>query len=210
MSDGQLERSQFPALAISDLIVLTMALAAAMAFAAPGIQDQTRMSWRDTSRELSDFSAIGLSLFGLIVLARQRIRGAVWQLEPGHWLLIAVGPYSIALLFVISFQDYTQWYPLLRLWPDVLLVVTVGASSVISVTGVRRVSRAWKACLVAVVCWLVSVIVYCVSDAGALEGFWRRSSAVVRYSTLLGTNPLAIAGLAALAAITTDLVANVR
>src|SRR5436853_6110349 len=101
--------AQFPPLQISDLLVLTLSIAVAMACAAPGIQDTLSApesatgdaKWRDVARELTDFSAIGLSLFGLIVLTRQRIRGTISRLEPGHWLLIAAGPYCVVLLFVI-------------------------------------------------------------------------------------------------------------
>src|ERR1044072_7958756 len=108
MGDDQ----QFPRLAISDLIVLTLSLAFATAYATPGIQHILNQTytlsnldrWRATSREVADSTAFGLSLFGLLVLARQRIRGAKWQLAPGHWLLIAAGPFSICVFFVIAYQ----------------------------------------------------------------------------------------------------------
>jgi hypothetical protein len=211
MGDGEnLKPAQFPALQISDLLVLTLSIAVAMACAAPGIQDVLTASesasglgkWNEVARELTDFSAIGLSLFGLIVLARQRIRGTISRLEPGHSLLIAAGPYCIALLFVIAYQRFDR-PSFLQIWPDLALAVALGVSVVFSIDGLRRLEWTWKISLLAVVVWLLSCIGFCIWDAGRTLGYWE-APVSFRYTILIGTNALTVAGLAVIAAVVVD------
>jgi len=207
---------QFPPLAISDLVVLTLSLAFAMACAAPGVQhilseshNLSRLgNWREASRELTDYTAFGLSLFGLIVLGRQRIRGSSWQLQPGHWLLLAAGPYSIALVFVIAFQHYEPQGPR-ELWPDVILIVILEASAMISIFGVRTSDWAWRACVTAVIAWLQSSTAFCVWEVGRSAGFWR-SPISFRLTLYAGTSALGIAGAAAVTAMVTDVRRGLR
>jgi hypothetical protein len=214
MSDDQLQA--FPPVTISDLIVLTLSIALAMGCAAPGIQDTLHAyesisgqgKWRDVSRELTDYTAIGLSLFGLMVLARQKIRGSAWRFEPGHWLLIAAGPYSVLLLFVIAFQPVGP-PGFIMVWPDALLGVVVIASTLFLCLSLQRATWTWEPCLIAVIAWLLSVLGFCVWDAGRTLGFWK-SPTSFRAILLIGTSALIVAAVAAFAAVIADIHRRLR
>src|SRR5262245_58200956 len=113
MSDSQEQPATFPPMAISDLLVLTLTVSVAMACIAPSIQDflaipanELRIPrWRGVAPELTDYTSIGLALFGLLVLARQRLRGSTVALAPGHWIFIAIGPYMMLLLAFWVLQE---------------------------------------------------------------------------------------------------------
>src|SRR4051794_36354014 len=97
MSDGS-NHPQFPPLQISDLLVLTLSVAFTMASAAPIYQVALRthdMKAWDVASELPLLLSIGISLFGLVVLARQRWRRAPYLLSPVHWVLVVIGPFSV-------------------------------------------------------------------------------------------------------------------
>ena len=90
MSGGEY-KTHFPQLAISDVIVLTLSVAIAFACVAPAYQDALRTNqvtaWQIIP-DLFDYLSYGLLIFGLIVLARERIRGSHFALSPGQWLVL--------------------------------------------------------------------------------------------------------------------------
>src|SRR5205809_1018899 len=100
------QRAEFPRLAISDLLVLTMTVGFSLACVTPEIhaflaippQDLRIPRWLGLVPEITDATAIGLSLFGLIVLTRQRFHGSQVPLSPGHWVMTVTGPYLMLLL----------------------------------------------------------------------------------------------------------------
>src|SRR5437868_9331209 len=101
MSDASpVTQDRFPSLQISDLLVLTLTVSFALACVTPAIQDQLsrpsaeqRMAmWRAITPQVAEYAAIGISICGMLVLGRHRIRGSHWQWSPGHWLFIAFGP----------------------------------------------------------------------------------------------------------------------
>jgi hypothetical protein len=215
MSNGDQQQPQFPRLTISDLLVLTLCVGFPLAFAAPGIQSifetwSGHEKWRGITRQLAAAAAVGLSIFGLLVMARQRFCGTSWRLQPGHWLLIAAGPYSVARMFGLAFQRFKPDGSHIMIWPDSLLALTVCISAVALVIGVLRAQRTWQACLIAVNAWLLSVIAICVWEAGRTLGFWNGPISFPRYASIVETNALALAGAAAGTGIIADMRRSTR
>src|SRR5262245_48953149 len=103
MSDDQ--RQRFPRLAISDLLVLTLCVGFALGVAAPLIRSMSEMPdemFRGSrltaiAVPVSDHLGLGLNLFGLTVLTRERLRSMQYQLSPGHWYFLVTGPGAVFL-----------------------------------------------------------------------------------------------------------------
>jgi hypothetical protein len=87
----------FPRLSIGDLLLLILILGTALAWVSPHIrilryppEDQmTGREWEIIAPLLFDYAAFGVTLFGIIVLIRERWRGTRWRLAPGHWYFLA-------------------------------------------------------------------------------------------------------------------------
>ena len=84
----------FPPLQISDLLILTLTVGFSVACIAPEIRDFLAVPanelgvprWRGVVPEITGYTAIGVALFGLVVLARQQMRGSPDTTSPGHWI----------------------------------------------------------------------------------------------------------------------------
>src|SRR5439155_2174509 len=48
---------------------------------------------------LLDYTAFGITLFGLIVLIRERCRGFRWRLAPGHWYFVVIAAINFGRLW---------------------------------------------------------------------------------------------------------------
>src|SRR5262245_23754446 len=105
---GDDQTRQFPRLAISDLLVLTLSVGLALACVAPSIRDLISSSenapWAAITSVVIDYIGIGIGLFGLIVLARERIRGHSLPWSPGHWVLVATAPLGVMSLVINAVQ----------------------------------------------------------------------------------------------------------
>src|SRR5947209_872859 len=107
MSDGHQQQSRFPPMAISDLLILTLCVSVAFAFYAGDFQDGLKLyalKWHDIVPDLIDVFVMGLWLFGLIVLARQRCRNVSTALAPGHVLIASLGPAQVVALITSVFR----------------------------------------------------------------------------------------------------------
>src|SRR5436305_734715 len=106
MADSQQEPAAFPSMAISDLLIMTLSVSVAFAFYAGDFQDGLKryaMKWHEIVPDLIDVFVMGLYLFGLIVLARQRCRNANTALAPGHVLIASNGPIHVVALVTSVF-----------------------------------------------------------------------------------------------------------
>src|SRR6476619_3169823 len=133
MGDGS-KQPQF--LQISDLIVLTLSVAFTMASIAPNYQDALRRqdirAW-DVAPDLLGYLSIGICLFGLIVLARQRWRREVQPLSPGHSVLVVIGPYSVSALVALWIRPLLFGYApdswrVIQPIDDALFILILGVS----------------------------------------------------------------------------------
>src|SRR3954464_6961375 len=109
MGDSQQERATFPSMAISDLLILTLCVSVAFGFYAGDFQDGLRLyalKWHDIVPDLIDVFVMGLWLFGLIVLARQRCRNVSTVLAPGHVLIASLGPVQVVSLITSVFRPF--------------------------------------------------------------------------------------------------------
>src|SRR5262245_5070808 len=110
--DGTNRQPVFPKLQISDLLVLTMCVGLTLGLSSPRIrealaQSETDLSvakWRLVVPRATDSAAFGISLFGLIVLYRQRLRG-ICPMSPGHWVFIATGPFAFTRLVTGAWRE---------------------------------------------------------------------------------------------------------
>jgi hypothetical protein len=160
---GDIHQAQFPRLAISDLIVLTLSVAFAFACVAPGYQEALRegqvTAWQ-VLPDLIDYLAYGLLLFGLIVLARQRIRGSDDALSPGQVLVLVVAPFSTLALMSIPLRSLL-WvhFPENKTWigasDNGLFILVIGASIALTLPKLRLFERRWRVFLVLVDLWLL-------------------------------------------------------
>src|SRR5436189_948516 len=83
-------RAEFPQLSIGDLLLLTLILGSALAWLSPCIRVLSQPQYQgQIAPLLARYTVLAVTLFGLIVIVRQRWRGARWRLEPGHWYFIA-------------------------------------------------------------------------------------------------------------------------
>src|SRR5262245_55893042 len=101
MGEGEQKPGKFPPLQISDLIVLTLSVACVFGSIAGQFREALKAPTFGLHQIASEFVvcfAIGVSLFGLIVLGRERLLRRESLSSPGHWLLVAVAPYSVLML----------------------------------------------------------------------------------------------------------------
>lgn len=174
MTSSQPESQQpFPPLAISDLVVLTLCVAFALACVAPEFHTAINTPGYDLQSivaDLIDELVIGLMLFGLIVVVRQKIRGEKCPLSPGKWILRLIGPYEVLMLAATLLRPIAIAYLFgntraFRALDDLLFAVVIGLSVGWSVGGLRLVEVRWRLCLAAVVIWLSLAVVYELLDA---------------------------------------------
>ena len=178
--------AHFPALAISDLLVLTLTVGTSMACIAPEIRDLLAVPvsewaiprWRGIVPEIADYMAIGVALFGLIVLARQRLRGSHHTTSPGHWIFIAIGPFMMLLLGMGLLRQFVsvEWTNRHLGWRSVRdgTIALVLAISVLAVLPrVRSQVPRWRVCLLLILLFISIVAVIGVCDAANVGGdYW--------------------------------------
>jgi hypothetical protein len=176
----------FPRLAVSDLLILTLAVGFSFACDAPEFHDGFRqydVTWRVVP-DLIDTFVRGILLFGLIVLARERIRGSTRPLSPGHWILLAIGPFAMWVLLAGVFRPIlaANWnYEGRKLFAadETLCALLMGVSIVIVVPALRKLQTRWLVCLSLVLFSITLVAVWCVLEVAFFLGhlpnpIWRR------------------------------------
>jgi len=159
-------------MAISDLLVLTLTVGASLACVTPMLRDFLALPddelriprWRGVVPEITDYTTIGIALFGLLVLARQKIRNSTFTLAPGHWIFMAIGPYFMLFL--------TSWV-LKELLPDAwignhqdaIFAMIIAPSVPVALFGARKCELRWRVCLLLVGAWLSIVFAWCLLEA---------------------------------------------
>jgi hypothetical protein len=210
------EERQFPALAISDILILTLSIAFTLACIAPPYHEAIRsgnvLAW-DVLPDLLDYLAIGIYLFGLIVLARQRIRGSEYAKSPGHWVLAVVGPYSVIALTAILGRPFISAYislgrGLAEAGDNILFVIVIVCSIAVSLKAVRVLDIRWTVCLVLTYSCLIALAMWLALDAansfGLLRGsMWRQ------HLIAISTSFEVLAGVSALVACVMDRIKRV-
>jgi len=153
----------FPRLAISDLVVLTLSVAFSLACVAPSFHEALQtpdLKWWNVVPDLIDYLASGLALFGLIVMARQRIRGYRCPTSPGHWIFAAVGPYLVLMLAAVIYRPLVRAYWLsegkqLNAINEALLVAALALGLLWSAWALRELENRWRSCILLVHGWLL-------------------------------------------------------
>jgi hypothetical protein len=193
------DQQQFPSLAISDLLVLTLCVGFALACIAPGVRDSLALpveelripKWRLVIPEITDYLTFGMALFGLIVLARQRIRGSIGLTAPGHWIFVAIGPFAFLRLVTGAWHDVlaAYWFEkspvLLSTILDVLFGITLVLSLLLLLRGVRTLEPRWRLCLALIVVWLLFGCAWCAFELAQSRGIFRRELIVGFATTYL-------------------------
>jgi hypothetical protein len=216
MSDLEPMPSPFPRLAISDLIVLTLTVGFSFAYVAPEFHtalNSPDVNWWRLTPEIIDYFAIGLALFGLIVLARQRIRGDRLPAAPGHWILRAVGPYWVLMLAAEMYRPIAIAYVFRRrevfnAADNILFALVMTSSIAWSAFGLRQIERRWRLCLVLIQAWLlisaVWLVVRSANGLGWIGSFWNRHLLAISFSFWI------VAGVMGSAAAIVDLIRGIR
>jgi hypothetical protein len=172
---GDNHRRQFPPMAISDLIVLTLCVSVAFAFNAGEFQDNFKLyviKWYDLLPDLIDVFVIGLCLFGLIVLARQRIRSANTALAPGHVLIATIGPVHVVGLINGVFRPFF-WSNSSTIYQAIdygLFAIVFGLSLIYPLRTIRNVELRWRVCIGLVVLAMALDCLECGLDGAASLG----------------------------------------
>jgi len=216
MSDGN-QQPQFPRLAISDLLILTLSVAFALASIAPIYQEALRRrdvtAW-DVAPDLFGHLAIGISLFGLIVLARQRIRRVTFPLAPGHWIFIATGIYSVLALASLLVSPFILAYVTtgqtgMHAGDNMFFVLVIGCSIVLSLPAMRVLGWPWRVCLLMIHGWLIAMALWLALDAARVFGYWPRSP-WRQHLIAISSSFEILAGIAGVFALAIDAMKRVR
>src|SRR6266850_1908421 len=167
---------QFPSLQISDLLVLTSCVSFALMFIEPSIRDTLALPdanlwvsrWRLVLPEIIEHLAFGITLFGVIVLARQRLRGSC-PMSPGHWLFVATGPWAFMRLLAETWREVLSVYwltepPLVHAIDDGLFALAFGMSFVLTLRSMRTIDCRWRLFLVLIAVWLLVGFAWCVLE----------------------------------------------
>jgi hypothetical protein len=180
MSEGE-DRLPLRRMGIRDLLLLMLLESASLALAAPQfrmIQAMPAEAFR-YSRLLAltpptlDHLSIGLVLFGLVVLARDRWHGKHFACFPGHWYFLVMGPVAVYLPIAEWLQQ-----PALGLWPAthyVLMVLIYGVAGLAGFRSIRQTEPLrWRGVFVLLTISLVlvaSLAGYRLAEILALSGF---------------------------------------
>src|SRR5262245_16272498 len=114
--------AEFTRLTTGHLLLLVLILAFDLAWISPYIRlmlsqpedanTTAARKWAVIAPLLFDYSAFGITLFGLIVLIRERWRGARWRLAPGHWYFVAIAAVDFGRLWTevefVTIHDRSQ------------------------------------------------------------------------------------------------------
>jgi hypothetical protein len=212
MSDNEQKSSRFPALQISDLIVLTLSVAFTLASIAPGYQDALRkheINALDALPDLIGYLAIGICLFGLLVLARQRLRRESHPLSPGHWVLVVIGPYSVLALLALWIRPLIfgyapeSWRVIHRI-DDVLFILILSISVVPSILAMRVLEWRWRFCFALITPWLLAMALWLALDTANTLGLWPLSSPWRSHLMAIVATFNILAGLSGLLALIVD------
>lgn len=207
MDDGNKGQAQFPRLAISDLIVLTLSVAFTMASIAPSYQEalhrQDMTAW-DVAPDLLGYLSIGICLFGLIVLARQRWRQDMYPLSPGHWVLVVIGPYSVLALMALWIRPLL-WAYVPGSWSVTqpidctIFILALGISIAVSMPAMRALERRWCVCLLLIFLWLIAMILWLALDAAKVLGYRQMSRWSQHFIAISSTFEILAAAMGAVA-----------
>jgi hypothetical protein len=107
----------FPNLQISELLVLTLLVGFQLAFAASGLREVIAQpaakyaipKWHVVVPEIIDSTVPAVSLFGLLVLGRERLRRSEAPLAPGHWIVLSMGPLMVWTQTTSLFGEFVDW-----------------------------------------------------------------------------------------------------
>ncbi|HEY2415577.1 MAG TPA: hypothetical protein VGI40_25265 [Pirellulaceae bacterium] len=208
----------FPPLAISDLLILTLCVAFTLAPIAKNYQEALQRgditAWQ-AMPDLFDYLAIGTALFGLIVLVRQRIRHEAVPLSPGHWVLVAVGPYSVCALGSLLIRPLILAYvsngrPGTHATDNLFFVAIIGCSIVLSLPAMRALEWRWRACIGLIYAWLTAMAFWLMLDAANVLGYWPMSSPWRQHLIAISTTFEILAAVAAVVALAVDTAKRVR
>jgi hypothetical protein len=181
MADG--EQRQFPPLTISDLLVLTLTVSVSLAVVAPALHafmalppEELRIPlWLGVVPEVTDYTTIGISLFGLIVLARQWLRRGSFPFQPGHWIFIATCPYFLALLVSgavhqLLTADWFPSHPGHRSVESAFFAAVLMFSVLLARRALQTDELRWRVCLALLLIWLSIAAAECVQEALNTKG----------------------------------------
>ena len=148
---GDDRRADFPPLSIGDLLVLTLSVGLCLATIAPELRDLTianepnAIPWLSIAASAVDHAVIGIGLFGLVVLAREWLRGTDFPLSPGHLIIIATAPVGVEILLLAAIQKFSEQYTHVFQLADCTLGVLVIVGSVIFTNrALRAMPRRWR------------------------------------------------------------------
>jgi hypothetical protein len=154
-----------------------------MASVAPSYQEalhqQDTKAW-DVGLELPLLLSIGICLFGLIVLARQRWRGAACSLSPGHWVLVVIGPFFVLEMMKLWIVPLLSAY-LRSPWrvanaaEAALVVIVLAISIAVSLPALRGCEPRWRVCLLLSFSWLIAMGCMLAHNAAKVLGYWPSS-----------------------------------
>jgi len=212
------QQRQFPPMAISDLVVLTLVVAFAYSCVAPDYQEalsQGQISALQAAPDLIDYLGQGLLLFGLIVLARQRIRGDLRNLSPGQWIIVAIGPYSVLALAGFLFRPLLEaGFPahrrLVHACDDTAFTLVIGFSILVSWPAARIPEIRWRICFWLMFLWLLAGALWCAVDAARNFGLISPTTPVLRHLMAIDVSSQILAGAAMVTAVLIDAAKRVR
>lgn len=182
MRDREQKRANFSPLQISDLLVLILTVSVSLACIAPHLHDRLNSpdsvsgnpKWHDVAREVSDHTAVGIVLFGLFVLGREKVRGSLGAPSPGQWYLLATGPASDLIFLIATVR------PAIAASPgdfapasDVLLVVVIVFSWIVSSWAIVVTDWQWKICLSFVLLSLLLMAGFFIWGIGRSLQWWQ-------------------------------------
>jgi hypothetical protein len=215
---GSDEQRQFPPMAISDLVVLTLVVAFAYACVAPPYQEalsRGQISAIQAAPDLIDYLGKGLLLFGLIVLARQRFRGHLPQLSPGQWIIVAIGPYTVLALAGFLTRPlldagFPRQWRVLHACDDAVFTLVIGLSAFVTIPAVRRLEIRWKIFFWLIYLWLLAGALWCAVNSARGFGLVSPATPLLRHLMAIDVSSQILAGAAMVAAVSIDATKQVR
>src|SRR5947209_740241 len=123
-------REDLSRLSIGHLLILTLTCSISLALIAPALHSAWNMpdeSYRGSklapiAATAVDHLVMGLKLFGLGVLIRERFRSRLIRLSPGHWYFIIAGPIAAFLLMseMLPHSIHPRWPIFDRVFDNVI------------------------------------------------------------------------------------------
>ncbi len=171
MDGDDSKANRFPPLQISDLLILTLCVGLSFVLGAPELRNAVTESglaaatWQNVLPLLITHLALGTAFFGLIAVTRQRASG--YEMQPGHWFFVAIGPYALLTLVtgawreifsVFWFSDTTVLFDAIS---DGVFMTAFFGSFVANMRGLRGQDYRWRAYSIFMLGWLFTGFAWC-------------------------------------------------